>query len=78
MTGPFAQELGTLQSLNLNQTFLAAITFVIGSVASMGMPGFSGFIASAGLIGAWQTFPAYAILAGIGIIIGVAYTLRRC
>jgi NADH-quinone oxidoreductase subunit M len=28
------------------------------------------------LIGAWQAFPGYAILAGIGIVIGVAYALR--
>jgi len=72
------RELASLQGMNLNQTLpFAAVTFVIGSVASMGLPGFSGFIAELQvLIGAWQAFPTYAILAGIGIIIGVAYALR--
>ncbi len=55
----------------------AAIVFVIAGFASMGMPGFSGFIAEVQvLIGAWHGFPAYALLAGIGVVIGVAYTLR--
>ncbi|MCI0537279.1 MAG: NADH-quinone oxidoreductase subunit M [Verrucomicrobiales bacterium] len=72
------RELGTLQGMNLNQTLpFAAVAFVMGSVASMGLPGFSGFIAELQvLIGAWQAFPSYAILAGVGIIIGVAYALR--
>ena len=43
----------------------------------MGLPGFSGFVAELQvLIGAWHAFPAFAILAGLGILIGVAYTLR--
>jgi len=43
----------------------------------MGLPGFSGFVAELQvLIGAWQAFPSYAVLAGVGIIIGVAYLLR--
>jgi NADH-quinone oxidoreductase subunit M len=28
------------------------------------------------LVGAWQTFPTLAVLAGFGILVGVAYTLR--
>ena len=55
----------------------AAVTFVIAGVASMGMPGFSGFIAELQvLIGAWQAFPTLAVICGVGIMIGVAYTLR--
>ena len=55
----------------------AAVTFVIASVASMGLPGFSGFVAELQvLIGAWQAFPTLAVVAGLGILIGVAYTLR--
>ena len=56
----------------------AAVTFVIASMASMGLPGFSGFAAEFQvLIGAWQAFPTLAILpTGVGILIGVAYTLR--
>src|SRR5262249_40402528 len=55
----------------------AAVTFTIAAVASMGLPGFSGFVAELQvLIGAWHAFPALAVLAGCGILIGVAYTLR--
>jgi NADH-quinone oxidoreductase subunit M len=28
------------------------------------------------LIGAWKTFPTFAVLAGLGVLVGVAYTLR--
>jgi NADH-quinone oxidoreductase subunit M len=28
------------------------------------------------LVGAWQAFPTFSIFAGIGILVGVAYTLR--
>ncbi|MEO6035274.1 MAG: NADH-quinone oxidoreductase subunit M [Verrucomicrobiota bacterium] len=72
------RELSVLEGMNLSKTIpFAAVTFVIASVASMGLPGFSGFIAELQvIIGAWQTFPALAIVTGVGIIIGVAYTLR--
>src|SRR5205807_2966287 len=51
--------------------------FVVASVASMGLPGFSGFVAEFQvLIGAWHAFPTMAVLAGLGILIGAAYTLR--
>ena len=41
----------------------------------MGLPGFSGFVAEVQvLVGAWQAFPWFAIVAGIGIVVGVAYT----
>jgi NADH-quinone oxidoreductase subunit M len=43
----------------------------------MGLPGFSGFVAELQvLIGAWQAFPTLAVVAGLGILIGVAYSLR--
>ena len=55
----------------------AAATFVIASMASIGLPGFSGFVAELQvLMGAWQAFPAYMICAGVGVVIGVAYTWR--
>ncbi len=55
----------------------AGITFVIAGVASMGLPGFSGFVAELQvLMGAWAVFPKLTILAGVGIVVGVAYTLR--
>jgi len=55
----------------------AAVTFVIASMASIGLPGFSGFVAELEvLIGAWRASPVYAVGAGLGIVIGVAYTWR--
>ena len=72
------RELSTLEGMNLARAMpFAAITFVLASIASMGMPGFSGFIAELQvLLGAWETFPVYAALAALGILVGVAYTLR--
>jgi NADH-quinone oxidoreductase subunit M len=43
----------------------------------MGLPGFSGFIAEMQvLVGAWQAFPLFTMIAGVGILLGVAYTWR--
>src|SRR6266481_8928340 len=72
------RELSELQAMHLSKAIpFAAFTFVIGGLASMGLPGFSGFVAELQvLIGAWRAFPALAILAGIGIIIGFAYIIR--
>lgn len=72
------RELAELEPMQLNRAMpFAAFTFVIAGLASMGMPGFSGFIAELQvLIGAWQAFPTLAVLCGLGIVIGVAYTLR--
>ena len=55
----------------------AAITFIIAGMASIGLPGFSGFVAEFEiLIGAWRAFPPLAVLAGVGILIGIAFTWR--
>jgi NADH-quinone oxidoreductase subunit M len=72
------RELIKLQPMNLSKALpFAAVTFTIASVASMGLPGFSGFVAELQvLVGAWQAFPALAVLAGLGILLGVAYILR--
>jgi NADH-quinone oxidoreductase subunit M len=72
------RELATLEGMNLVKAMpFAAVTFVIAGAASMGLPGFSGFIAELQvIIGAWQAFPTLAVITGIGIVIGVAYTLR--
>src|SRR4029077_2307287 len=72
------RELAALHAMNLSKLLpFAAVTFTIASVVSMGLPGFSGFIAELQvLIGAWQAFPTLAVLAGVGILVGVAYTLR--
>jgi NADH-quinone oxidoreductase subunit M len=55
----------------------AAWAFVFAGVASMGLPGFSGFVAELQvLVGAWQANPWWAAVSGIGIIVGVAYIWR--
>ncbi|HEY3864001.1 MAG TPA: NADH-quinone oxidoreductase subunit M [Verrucomicrobiae bacterium] len=72
------RDLAKLQPMNLNHVLpFAAVTFVVGCAASMGLPGFSGFVAELQVLaGAWQTLPAAAVLAAVGIIAGIAYTLR--
>jgi NADH-quinone oxidoreductase subunit M len=55
----------------------AAWAFVIAGMASMGLPGFSGFVAELQvLVGAWIAKPWWALVAGVGIVVGVAYTWR--
>ena len=72
------RELSVLEAMSLSKAMpFAAGTFVIAGVASMGLPGFSGFVAELQvLIGAWRAFPTLAVITGVGILIGVAYTLR--
>ncbi|HEU0039094.1 MAG TPA: NADH-quinone oxidoreductase subunit M [Verrucomicrobiae bacterium] len=72
------RELSALEGMNLSKAIpFAAATFVIAGVASMGLPGFSGFVAELQvLIGAWKTYPTLAVITGVGILVGVAYTLR--
>ena len=55
----------------------AAFTFVIASAASMGIPGFSGFAAEITvLIGAWKIYPVAVWIAGAGMVLVAAFTLR--
>ena len=72
------RELAELHAMNLGKLLpFASITFTIACVASMGLPGFSGFVAELQvLVGAWHTSPTLAVFAGLGVLIGVAYTLR--
>src|SRR5664280_2326763 len=71
-------DFNDLESLKLGKMIpFAGVTFVIAGIASIGLPGFSGFIAELQvLMGAWMVFPKLTILSGVGILIGVAYTLR--
>ncbi len=57
---------------------LAAIGFVIGGLVSMGMPGFSGFVAEFPIFrGIWQTERWWmALVAVVSIVITAAYILR--
>jgi NADH-quinone oxidoreductase subunit M len=72
------RDLAELQGMNLVKTLpFAAVTFTVAGVASMGLPGFSGFVAELQvLVGAWKSFPTLAVVAGFGILVGIAYTLR--
>jgi NADH-quinone oxidoreductase subunit M len=72
------RQLADLRKLPLHRLMpFAALTFVLAGMASMGMPGFSGFPAELTiLIGAWKTSPAWATFAGGGVLVAAAFTLR--
>ncbi len=72
------RELDVLEGMHLAKKIpFAAWAFVIAGMASMGLPGFSGFVAEFQVIvGSWSFGPAWTILTGVGIVIGVAYTWR--
>ncbi len=53
-----------------------AIAFIIGGLVSMGMPGFSGFVAEFPIfMGVWRVSGLAAIIASISIVITAAYVL---
>lgn len=56
----------------------AGVAFIIGGLVSMGMPGFSGFVAEFPIfMGLWASgYPLVAIIAAISIAITAAYILR--
>jgi NADH-quinone oxidoreductase subunit M len=54
----------------------AMVGFVIGGLVSMGMPGFSGFVAEIPIyMGVWQVAPVVAIISVLSIVITAAYIL---
>ncbi|MDR2513173.1 MAG: NADH-quinone oxidoreductase subunit M [Puniceicoccales bacterium] len=54
-----------------------AVVFVLAALASMGMPGFSGFPAELAILaGTWQRSQVWALLAVLGIPVAAAFTLR--
>ena len=55
----------------------AAVVFVIAGLASMGMPGFSGFPAELMvLVGAWARSPGWVFVAAVGVLVAAAFTWR--
>ena len=72
------RDLTALGPMHLNKLLpFAAFTFVIAGMASMGLPGFSGFAAELMiLIGVWHSYPTLILFVGIGLIAGVAYIWR--
>ncbi|MBI2758235.1 MAG: NADH-quinone oxidoreductase subunit M [Chloroflexi bacterium] len=54
----------------------ASIGFIIGGLVSMGMPGFSGFVAEFPIfLGVWKTQWLVAVIASISIILTAAYVM---
>ena len=72
------RQLAELETMHLSRRLpFAAWAFVVAGVASMGLPGFSGFVAELQvLVGAWRANPWWTAVSGIGIIVGVAYIWR--
>jgi len=55
---------------------MAMLGFVVGGLVSMGMPGFSGFVAEIPIyMGAWQVAPVVAIVSALSIVVTAAYIL---
>lgn len=72
------RQLGDLRAMPLHKLMpFAATVFVIAGLASMGMPGFSGFPAELSiLIGTWTTSPLWTAFAAFGVLVAAAFTLR--
>jgi NADH-quinone oxidoreductase subunit M len=72
------RKLDDLRAMPLHKLMpFAAVVFVIAGLASMGMPGFSGFPAELTiLVGTWKTSPLWALVAATGVLVAAAFTLR--
>jgi NADH-quinone oxidoreductase subunit M len=72
------RRLADLRAMPLHKLMpFAALTFVLAGMASMGMPGFSGFPAELTiLIGTWKTSPLWSLFGAAGVLIAAAFTLR--
>ncbi len=72
------RKLADLRTLPMHRLLpFAALTFVLAGLASMGMPGFSGFPAELTiLIGTWKASPLWSAFAAVGILVAAAFTLR--
>jgi NADH-quinone oxidoreductase subunit M len=72
------RQLAELETMHLSRRLpFAAWAFVVAGIASMGLPGFSGFVAEFQVLtGAWIARPWWTLAAGLGIVVGVAYTWR--
>src|ERR1700761_1627606 len=72
------RQLAELETMHLSKRLpFAAWGFAIAGIASMGLPGFSGFVAELQvLVGSWKADPWWTAAAGIGIVFGGAYTWR--
>jgi NADH-quinone oxidoreductase subunit M len=73
-----SRDLALLERAGLGRSLpFVSIVFLLACLASMGFPGFSGFIAEVSiLIGSWRHLPVFTILAAVGVLVGVSFTLR--
>jgi NADH-quinone oxidoreductase subunit M len=70
------REIGELGGFSKKMPWVA-VAFIIGGLVSMGMPGFSGFVAEFPIfMGVWQAKPIIAIVASISIVITASYIIR--
>ena len=72
------RDLGELGQFNLWKSLPgAALAFTLATAASMGLPGFSGFVAEISVvIGVWESYPWLLLFVALGIIITGAFSLR--
>lgn len=72
------RQLSELKKLPLHRLMpFAAVVFVLAGLASMGLPGFSGFPAELSIfIGLWPVSKIWAIAGALGVVIAAAFTLR--
>ncbi len=72
------RDLNELAPMRLARVIpFAAVVFILAAMASIGLPGFSGFIAEFQvLIGVWRSLPWMTPVAGFGILVGVAFAWR--
>jgi len=72
------RQLSELSPMRLARVIpFAAVTFILAGMASIGMPGFSGFVAEFQiLVGTWRELPWMVAIAGVGILVGIAFTWR--
>jgi len=72
------RRLADLRTMPLHRQLpFAALAFVLAGLASMGLPGFSGFPAELTiLIGTWKTSALWATFAAVGVVVAGAFTLR--
>lgn len=72
------RDLEELQGFNLWKSLpVAALAFTLAMAASMGLPGFSGFVAELSvIIGLWPVYPWLTVGVAVGIILTGAFSLR--
>jgi NADH-quinone oxidoreductase subunit M len=72
------RDLRILSTMRLGKTLpFVAVVFTLAAMASIGMPGFSGFIAEFQVIvGVWHTMPWMVFVVGFGILVGIGFTWR--